>query len=372
MKQKKDFITIILIIIIIVLVCIIGIVGYSMYIEITEQENKILNFIGDLGTSSLGNKQSNTDIDKDMFNGVEQRNSTSNVEIKNRKLYDQLEDSGKKIYDRLYDSREKLKTGKYTVEFGKEFSELLLQPDGYDKLQEQYQSAIEALTYENPEFFYLDVTSMYLNIEELSALIIGKRFNVYIDKGKKESYLSEGLSSKEDVERCEKEIEQVTNSILAQIDGKSDYEKIKIVHDYLVDTVEYESTLMLHNIYDMYGALVSKKSVCEGYAKAFQYLMNKAGIENIITIGTATNSKGKKENHAWNYVKLEDNWYAVDVTWDDPVVVGGREQSKESRYRYFLIGSNKLFKNHTESLKFTKDGKEFAYPTLSVSDYEHK
>ena len=169
---------------------------------------------------------------------------------------------------------------------------------------------------------------------------------------------------------AENAIEQVKNGIISLTSGKSDYEKIKIVHDYLIDNVEYDTTVLGSNIYNIYGALVSKKCVCEGYAKAFQYLMNELGIDNAIVIGTATNSNNETENHAWNYVKLDNNWYAVDVTWDDPIIIGGGKLSNQSRYQYFLNGSSTFNQNHVETNNFTQGGQKFQYPTLSIYDYK--
>ena len=138
----------------------------------------------------------------------------------------------------------------------------------------------------------------------------------------------------------------------------------------MIDSIQYEEDLTQNNIYDIYGALVSKRCVCEGYAKAFQYLMNEIGIENTIVIGVGTNSKNQTENHAWNYVKLNSRWYAVDVTWDDPIITGGGKLTNKARYEYFLKGSNKMNENHVPSGRFTENGKLFRYPDLSEQDYE--
>ena len=145
----------------------------------------------------------------------------------------------------------------------------------------------------------------------------------------------------------------VKNKIIAKIQGKSDYDKIKIIHDYLIDSIEYENDLTQNNVYDIYGALVQKRCVCEGYAKAFQYLMNEMGIENTIVIGIGTNSKNETENHAWNYVKLDGEWYAVDVTWDDPIITGGGKLSNKSRYEYFLKEQEIVFGLMRQGYKVT-------------------
>ena len=64
--------------------------------------------------------------------------------------------------------------------------------------------------------------------------------------------------------------------------------------------------------------------------------MDEMQIPCVLVIGEGTNSQGKTENHAWNYVLVNGIWYAIDTTWDDPVVSGGGRASKESRYKFFL------------------------------------
>ena len=372
MKIKDSIESIFLIIIIIALVAIIGIFGYVVYEQIMGEGNIQINFGGEAGypTIQFGNNNS-SEKEEEQITIIQPVENVSNSGETNRyrHLYNQLENDAKIIYTKLYENIDNLKTGTYTIEFGNAFSNTLSKENGDSELKKNYQSAIEAFLYENPEAFFLDAIKMYLNIEEITK-ITGIKYNVYINQGHKTNYLAEGLYSKEDVERCEAEIEQVKNEILAMVSGKSDYEKIRIIHDYLIDTIEYDTTLLQDNIYNMYGALVKKESVCEGYAKAFQYLMNQIGIDNVIAIGTATNSNNQTENHAWNYVNLNGNWYAIDVTWDDPVIIGGGKLSQKMRYQYFLKGSNTLFKNHVESNTFTEGGQEFTYPTLSVTDYE--
>ena len=368
--KKKDLVTIILIIVVILLIGLIGLFGYAMYRKITGKQG-ILPFEEELGIStSEGNLDNNTtgtssDV---VLSGVGGDNANAENE-RTRNLYNQLSDTAKTIYDGLYKNRENLKTGTYKIEFGETFESILNKDGGEDELKREYQSAIEALIYDNPEIFYLEATNMYINIEKITR-ITGIKYNVYIDNESNVSYLADGFYSKQGVDQAETQIEQTKNEILSLTTEKSDFEKIKIVHDYLIDNIEYDTTVLEKNIYNIYGALVSKKCVCEGYAKAFQYLMNELEIENVIVIGTATNSNGETENHAWNYVKLDDSWYAVDVTWDDPLIIGGGELSDKSRYQYFLKGSSTFNQNHVEANTFTEGGQSFTYPTLSEKDYE--
>ena len=242
-------------------------------------------------------------------------------------------------------------------------------------MKQKYQSAIERLN--NIETKVLEdreltnIKIMY-NIYNLAykGLKEYEKAYWYIDSGNKVNYLADGLSGKEDIDTYQLKIEKVRDYIVSKVNGKSDYDKIKMIHDYLRDTIEYDSTLSKSNIYDIYGALILRECVCEGYAKSFQYLMNEVEIDNVIVIGTGTNSKGKTENHAWNYVLLDNNWYAIDVTWDDPILIGDGKMPEESKYKYFLKGSSTMNQNHVASGRFTDTGKIFKYPTLSVEDYK--
>lgn len=89
----------------------------------------------------------------------------------------------------------------------------------------------------------------------------------------------------------------------------SEYEKEKYVHDALMQEVEYDMGASLNQ--SAYSALVQGRSVCAGYARAFQYLMQQMDVPCYYCTGFAG------EDHAWNIVKSGGNFYNVDVTWDD-------------------------------------------------------
>lgn len=374
MKKENGFIKFLLVLIVIALAGIIMLFGYVMYnefagngdvdfgnlqliypkIEKQESDNRINNTKATTDTKINGSTVGTQVLNKN--------------EYQNKYLYSQLGENGKIIYEKLYENKENLKTGTYTIQFGNAFYDILSQENGSDKLQEEYQTAIEAFTYDNPDVFYIDVTKMYINIETIQK-IFSTKYNVYINSAKDPTYLLDGFTSKEQIDQCESQVIAVKNQILNQIAGKNDIEKMRYIHDYLVDTIEYDQTFVEKNIYNIYGALVSKTCVCEGYAKASQYLLNEAGLENVIITGTATNSDGKTENHAWNYVNIDEKWYAIDTTWDDPIIVGGGKLTNTIRYRYFLKGSSTMNKNHFISTKFTSGGQDFEFPKLSITDY---
>ncbi|MBQ7784011.1 MAG: hypothetical protein IJ368_08590, partial [Oscillospiraceae bacterium] len=94
----------------------------------------------------------------------------------------------------------------------------------------------------------------------------------------------------------------------------------------------------------IYGALVEKKALCEGYAKAFSYLCNIAGIENMIVTGYTD------VDHMWNMVRIDDSWYHVDVGWDKPAAALAEKYPDMVMYQYFLaddtvIENNRIISN---------------------------
>ena len=381
--MKDFFITLILVIVIVLIIAGVGILGINVYndINIEEVGGTVQNLISDIGVTENDEKEYSTNEtiisnnDSSLTNiesvySTQEKNITySNKNSKNNYFYNQLNEYSKTIYNGLQNNIENLKTGTYKVEFGNSFSNVLSQENGQETLGDYYQAAIEAFIYENPSVFYLNVNKMYLNIES-TKYSNRTTYNVYISSGNEKSYLADGFSSKVQVEACEKQIETIKNQVFSAIYGLTDYQKILKIHDYLVDNTSYDSTLAKSNIYNLYGALVKKECVCEGYSKAFKYLLDEAGIQNVIVIGKATNSEGKSENHSWNYVLLNNTWYAIDVTWDDPIIRGGGTLSNKSKYKYFLKGQTTINKDHTPSGQFTTNGKIFNYPTLSKVDYK--
>lgn len=113
----------------------------------------------------------------------------------------------------------------------------------------------------------------------------------------------------EDLSKASAEFYNITNTILTQLQGLSNYEKERRLHDILIEKVEYDKGADKNQ--SAYSALVEGKSVCAGYARAYQYLMQRLGIPCYYCTGYAGT------DHAWNIVALDDGYYNVDVTWDD-------------------------------------------------------
>ena len=135
---------------------------------------------------------------------------------------------------------------------------------------------------------------------------------------------------KDDVPGMQKELDSVTDGIFSAFDmSTSDYKKLLAFHDHLVKNCTFTKDSEYGNT--IYGGLFTGNAQCEGYAFAFDYLCALAGIDCFTVTGT--NSQG--EIHAWNIVKLEQMWYHVDCTWDDPIL--DPPDKEFIRYYYFLV-----------------------------------
>ncbi len=148
-------------------------------------------------------------------------------------------------------------------------------------------------------------------------------------------------------------VDAMVDHILGQIitSSMTDFEKIKAIHDWLVNNAEYDtegvnSGNVPSSSYTAEGLLKTRVAVCDGYAKTFLIMAQRAGLEALRVTGTADNGSGVA-NHAWNQVKADGKWYNIDVTWDDPVV--SANYGDNLMYTYFLIPDSVLNKNHTPS-----------------------
>ncbi|MGY3724676.1 Glucan-binding domain-containing protein (YG repeat) [Granulicatella balaenopterae] len=116
-----------------------------------------------------------------------------------------------------------------------------------------------------------------------------------------------------------KAVDYKVEEILNQMKNLSDRDKVAFAFDYLVDNITYDSRYLGRP--SKYNSLVEGRAVCEGYARAFKYLMDKSGIVAEYQTGLIKQPGGQNEAtnslHAWNRVKIDGKWYYVDATWGD-------------------------------------------------------
>ncbi|HEY5587048.1 MAG TPA: stalk domain-containing protein [Ruminiclostridium sp.] len=122
----------------------------------------------------------------------------------------------------------------------------------------------------------------------------------------------------------------------------TDYEKELAIHDYLVLNYKYDYDNYLKDTipsqsYTSYGLLINGTGVCQAYAETTKLLLNAVGIECEMVTGTANGG-----DHAWNIVELDNEYYMLDVTWDDPVP----DEQGKVRHNYFNVTTDQLSQDH--------------------------
>lgn len=280
--------------------------------------------------------------------------------------YEQLSENGKKIYLAIEKNIEKIKNGEDNIPLPPSLNEVAKNDEkGKELITIEFQNAWDAFVTDRSEYFYLDSSKVCL-VTKMITKGSNTNYEFYIGKGDNKNYFIDEFDNKEEVEKAIKEVENVKQDIIKNATGNN-YEKIKYVHDWLVDNVKYDTSTG-KNTSNIYGCLVNKNVVCEGYARAFKYLLDELNIPCVLISGNAVDEYGNTERHAWNYVYIKNNWYAVDTTWDDPIIIGHGKVDESIKYKYFLRGKKTMSKDHTTIGQITKDGFIFSYPELSIED----
>lgn len=308
-------------------------------------------------------------IKADIQNDI-QNNEEYNFEevINNKYYYNQLNDNAKLIYASIENNLNNMKTGTYKIKLANEVANVLKYDNGEEMLNKDFQSAWDALSLDRMDIFFIDVSKISLNIKKTTHLN-NVTYSLAIVSEDETGYLKDGLTSEIDVNSILNQIKDNRDSIIRNVTGDK-YSKVLQVHDWIIENLEYSLDIQNANTYNLYGALINKSAVCEGYAEAFKYILDELGIPCILVSGTATNSEGITENHAWNYVQIDEKWYAVDTTWDDPIVKGFGYVTNSVKHKYFLQGSKKMNENHTTRGNITETGQEFEYPELEKNEYK--
>lgn len=296
----------------------------------------------------------------------------------------QLSKDATYIYDLFEDNIEKMYDGKTGI--------LVTGiPSGTLKVNnvgDAYQYAVDAFKADHSEVFWIDFTKIVISysyrdnyVTKLELCLDSSEANYYITKTSDFKYNGKYLTNfggktpftnASTVKTAVNNMKKQADACLATVKNKySTYEVVKGIHDWLVNKIKYNL-----NYFDQsgYSALVYGQSVCAGYVNAFNYIARQAGIETIQVSGVGKSKKnGGTENHAWNYVKVNGKWYALDITWDDPSNVNSLYHD------FFLVGNDTVPKNLTDGMKFsvshtvhnyfTSKDISFALPTLNKTAY---
>lgn len=187
---------------------------------------------------------------------------------------------------------------------------------------------------DHPEYFYVD----------------GYRYTKYsrMDRLIKIEFSGSYIYDSQECEARWSQIQEKAQELLEQApDGQDDYEKVRYVYETLIRNTDY--MLDAPDSQNLYSVLVSGASVCQGYAKATQYLLNHLGIPCVLVQGQVEPGEG----HAWNLLCLDGEYYYVDTTWGDASYrreeadVGEGEWIPQVNYDYLCVTTEQLLRTHT-------------------------
>lgn len=276
-------------------------------------------FIIEESTEDIMNE---AEYSEDLTNSDERNTLTNQENIKENGTFEYayscLCDEDKKIYREIYD---------ILMEFGVDRPLNVAEP-------EQISVIFQCVLNDHPEIFYVEgyTYTTYMRNDVIERLTITGSYTM----------------TKEEADFCREGIELYADECLAGMkEGLSDYEKVKYVYEYLISHTEYNQHAPENQ--NICSVFLNGESVCQGYAKATQYLLNKAGVFCTLVIGSVSAGEG----HAWNLVLMDGNYYYVDTTWGDASyqTEEGTKDAWESylpeiNYDYLGVTTEQLQKTH--------------------------
>lgn len=292
---------------------------------------------------------------------------------KNGAYYAQLDETAQNFYDALYDMYSKgyLKTG--TAE--------------YDLIDKNVVTNEQARAYANgdksilrsfavaKDAFLMDYNVFYVDFSKLQ-LSVGIKENKYVvtmGAGRNSNFYANDFTSEQEVETALTAYKLALNEIVKTAQaGNSTQEKIKLANKAILEKVNFGygvengtiNTKDAMNITTSYGALCNGTAIYEGYARAFRDILTQLEIENVLINGYILNENESFTPAMWNYVKIDNAWYAIDA--------GLNKQSANSDEEFLLVGQWIMESRHYTSGIISSSSREFTYPKLSEHYYGYE
>lgn len=178
------------------------------------------------------------------------------------------------------------------------------------------------------------------------------KISVNINSFSRINILIDHLYSPEIINQLKSKVDEIYNEIIT--DDMSDYEKIKTIHDYIINHTSYDEErsnaiksgnyeTLKHSSNIAYGPLFTGKAICGGYADAMALFLDKMELPNY---------KISSVSHIWNLVYIDSEWKHLDLTWDDPVVSTGEDAITDI---FLLISTKELEEKETTQHIFDKN-----------------
>ncbi len=317
----------------------------------------------------------------------------------NSYFYSQLTPNAKGIYDAMsymYKNKIFIKGDSMEITDRVTSSSIALFVNGNNQLIDDYGAARDAFQYDNPDCFYIDWDQLSVRVNQDSA---GK-LHAFLGAGRSDTYLLKGMDKNRTnkanggygkgiegaIAQYEAKITEVVNNIKNNAKSESDEidKNVKMLgeaHDYVTLNMEYkhewettppntEEPKMKSTSRTAYDGLIYGQGVCEAYTRTFKAICDRLKIPCVCVYGVYSPKTTINEPHIWNYVQINEKWYGVDVTHDDPTVMNGLFIYGTNENRdFFLVGQNQLAAHHFPQGIMSSANYEFKYPTLEEDAY---
>lgn len=199
-------------------------------------------------------------------------------------------------------------------------------------LPEYIDKVFQCVLIDHPEIFYTDGYSFvkYTLGEEVMRITFRPNY----------------LYDREEIEERTVRLEEETDKFLNKVPGDiSNYEKVKLVYEFVITNTEYSKQAIDNQ--NICSVFLGKASVCQGYAKAVQYLLEQMGVFSTLVMGSVETGEG----HAWNIVKIDEQYYHVDATWGDASYFYNQEEvdmqyQPTINYDYLCIPTKEIARTH--------------------------
>lgn len=191
------------------------------------------------------------------------------------------------------------------------------------------------ISYDHPEIYYVDFSTVNYEIDSCRIRLI---FEYLFSRG-----ILAIIENK-----TNQEIERIV-SAMSSNSGKGIIQIEKSIHDYMVNSISYDYEALRNKSmnrcsFNIYGVINNRLAVCEGIAKFVKLTLNKLGIECFICGGKCTLENEKIEDHAWNIIKIEEDYYHIDVTWD--IRKDDAQNKRIVSYDYFNLDDANISRDH--------------------------
>lgn len=196
----------------------------------------------------------------------------------------------------------------------------------YGAQKEDVEPTYHAVLTDHPELFWVDGSTSFTYFELGSTMTISPGFSIPADQ----------------VEDVRTRIEEVADEFISSLPtGVDDYGIAKAAYEFVINTTDYDANASQNQ--NIQSVFLYHASVCAGYSRAFQYLLQRAGVYCSFVEGEIPSSG---EDHAWNLVRMGEDYTYVDVTWGDPTYPGlDEERAVGATYDYLGLTTEEILRD---------------------------